>query len=116
MVEDDEKVRDSVTRLLKLKGYEIVEARHGQEAVELATKELFELVLMDVKMPKLDGISALRQIQATHPSTKVILTTGFTLQDDLKDALAAGRVECLQKPFTYDQLTAAIERLLTSQG
>ncbi len=114
VVEDDEKVRDSVTRLLKLKGYTITEARHGQQAVELATAQPFDLVLMDVKMPKLDGVSALRQIRAVRPGTRVILTTGFSMSEEMKQVLAEGKAECLQKPFTYDQLTAAMERLLSA--
>jgi len=116
VVEDDEKVRDSMTRLLKLKGYEVTEARHGQQAVELATEQLFDLVLMDVKMPTLDGVSAFQQIRAAYPTTKVILTTGFAINEELKRVLTEGHVQCLQKPFTYDQLTAAMEDLLSSPG
>lgn len=116
VVEDDEKVRDSVTRLLKLKGYQVTEARHGQEAVELAARQPFDLVLMDVKMPTLDGVSAFRQIRAAYPTTKVIFTTGFTMHEDLKQALTEGHVECLQKPFTYEQLNVVMERMLSSSG
>ncbi len=112
VVEDDEKVRDSVTRLLTLKGYQVTEARHGQQEVELATHQPFDLVLMDVKMPILDGISAFRQIRAAYPTRKVILTTGFTLPEDLKQVLTEGHVACLQKPFTYEQLSVMMERML----
>jgi len=112
VVEDDEKVRDSMTRLLTLKGYGVTEARHGQQAVELATAHPFDLVLMDVKMPTLDGVSAFRQIRAAYPNVKVIFTTGCAITEELKQALTEGRVDVLHKPFTYDQLTVVIERLL----
>ena len=116
VVEDDEQVRDSVTRLLTLKGYQVTEARHGQQAVELATRQPFDLVLMDVKMPTLDGVSAFRQIRAASPTTKVIFTTGFAMNEELKQALTEGRVACLQKPFTYEQLSVMMEQLLSSPG
>ena len=116
VVEDDEQVRDSVTRLLTLKGYQVTEARHGQQAVELAARQPFDLVLMDVKMPTLDGVSAFRQLRAASPTTKVIFTTGFVMHEELKQALTEEHVACLQKPFTYEQLSVMMEQLLSSPG
>lgn len=113
-VEDDEKTRDVFTRFLKLKGHQVCEAKDGQQAVAFATQRRFDLVLMDVKMPTLDGISACRQIRTAAPTTTVVLMTGFSDSEDLQQVLQEGAVEYLHKPVTLDQLSALLERFRSS--
>ncbi len=112
VVEDDEKIRDIVTRFLKLKGHRVAEARDGEQAVAVAAREYFDVVFMDVKMPKLDGLSACQQVRAASPSTKVVLITGFTPTETLQHMLQEGIVEYVHKPFTFVQLEALMQRLM----
>ena len=111
IVEDDTKIRDCFVQFLKLKGHRVREARDGVQAVAEATKEPFDLIFMDVKMPKLDGLTAFEQIHKVAPSTKVVLITGYHVDEGLSKALIDGVVECLRKPFTLDQLTDVVNRV-----
>jgi CheY-like chemotaxis protein len=111
VVEDDDKIRGFFTRFLSAAGHRVKEAQDGQEAVQVACRQRFDLVLMDVKMPKLDGISAFRQIRQASPSTKVVLVTGFDLDGELKQELLRGTVECLQKPLLLHDLEALLARM-----
>lgn len=111
LVEDDDRIRDLFTRFLTASGHEVRQAGDGQEAVETIRRQSFDLVIMDVKMPRLDGVSALSQIRATAPSTKVILMTGFCVDSEVDRVIEAGAVECVRKPVTFDALTVAIGRL-----
>ncbi len=85
----------------------------GQQiTLKYSAKQAFDLIVMDVKMPKLDGVSALQQIRGILPDAKIILTTGYTAREDLERVLLEDqRIECLRKPFTFDQLMEAIHRL-----
>ena len=111
IAEDEEKLRDLFAQFLKAKGYQVVEARDGQEALALATRQPFDLIMMDVKMPRMDGLSALQQIRTISPAAGVILITGYRVTPELEEALQEGTVEYLRKPFTFDQLMETIQRI-----
>ena len=111
IVEDDGRLRDLFSRLLKLKGHQVREAQDGQEAVQVASQEVFDLVVMDIKMPKLDGISAFHKIRSATPSTPIMLITGYQVTPDLEALLGKGTVEYLRKPFTFDHFMEAIDRM-----
>ena len=110
-VEDEEKIRDSCVRYLKLKGHQVREATNGQQAVTMAIKEPFDLVVMDVKMPKLDGISACQQIRTSCPSTRVVLVTGYSSTEEIEQALEEGVVAYLRKPFTFEALSTLVDQM-----
>ncbi|MBI3324659.1 MAG: response regulator [Candidatus Omnitrophica bacterium] len=109
-VEDDERIRDCLAGYLRLKGHRVLEAANGEQAVTLARKATFDLIMMDVKMPKLDGVSACAQIRAFCPSTKVVLMTGFHMTPELERVVQSGEVECLQKPLLMKDLDALLSR------
>ena len=111
VVEDEARIRDLFTQFLKMKGYRVFEAKDGQEAVEAVRQQLFDLVIMDVKMPRVGGIDALRQIRAASPSTKVLFITGFGLTEEIEAVLQEGMVECIRKPFTFEQLITTVQRI-----
>ena len=95
-------------------------ANNGKEAVELSENERFDLILMDMQMPVMDGYEATRVIRAdkTNPNHRapIIALTASALLDDRRKALAAGMDEHLTKPFTPDQLKAAIKTQLSRPG
>ncbi len=111
VAEDDERVRELFSQCLKVKGYRVVEARDGQEVLKLARQQPFDLIVMDVKMPKMDGLAALRQLRGSMPSAKVILITGYRVTQEMEAMLQDGIVEYLQKPVTLTALTELIERM-----
>jgi len=113
LVEDDHRTRDLFGQFFRMKGYQVFEARDGEEAVAMAGRQAFDLIVMDVKMPKLDGLEAFHRIREVCASSKVLLMTGFTMNEELDHLLVKdSTVAYVHKPFTFDQLTAAISRLM----
>lgn len=114
VVEDFEDNRFMMRRLLEMSGYRVVEAEDGQEAVELATRELPNLILMDLSLPVLDGLAATRRIRehAELRMVPIVAVSAHDTADFHADALAAGCNEYVTKPIDFDQLDDLLERLL----
>ena len=110
-VEDDERIRDCLIGYLRLKGHRVLEAANGEQAVAMAGKGGFDLIMMDVKMPKLDGVSACEQIRALVPGSRIVLMTGFHVAEELERVVRSGEVECLQKPLLTKDLDALLARV-----
>lgn len=94
------------------KNYELIRAENGREAVNIVESEPVDLVLMDLKMPVMDGLEATQLIKATHPQLPVIALTANAFEADRKTALAAGCDDFLAKPVNSADCLAAIARLL----
>lgn len=109
IAEDEALIRLDLKEMLQEDGYEIVgEAGDGEAAVRLATELKPDLVILDVKMPVLDGISAAERISAARLAPVVILTA-FSQRELVRRATEAGAMAYLVKPFTKSDLTPAIE-------
>ena len=109
VAEDEALIRLDLVEMLTESGYEVVgQAGDGEAAIELTEREKPDLVVMDVKMPKLDGISAAERIAKQRISPVVILTA-FSQRDLVERALDAGAMAYLTKPFTIEDLMPAIE-------
>ncbi len=109
IAEDTEDIRHLVKFMLELKGCQVLEAAHGKEAVELAPQHKPDLILMDLRMPVLDGLEATRQLRQI-PETKNIPIVGLSAhcEDGWHEAaIAAGCVDCIRKPLE-DQVVAEI--------
>jgi CheY-like chemotaxis protein len=114
LVEDAEDNRDMLSRRLQRKGHVVVQAADGQEAVEMATRERPDLILMDVGLPVMDGLEATRRIRThalTH-STPIIAVTAHAMLDDRDKALRAGCDDYHAKPVELPRLLAQMEALL----
>lgn len=109
IAEDEALIRLDLAEMLREEGYEIVgEAGDGQEAVELAEQLKPDLVIMDVKMPRRDGIDAASEI-ATNRIAPIVVLTAFSQRDLVERARDAGAMAYLVKPFTASDLIPAIE-------
>ncbi|OLC55397.1 MAG: hypothetical protein AUH85_09380 [Chloroflexi bacterium 13_1_40CM_4_68_4] len=95
-------------------GYDVDPAYDGQDAVAKATARTYDLVLMDISMPLLDGLSAVRQLRATerYRSTPFIVLTARTRQDDMEEAFTAGFTDYIRKPFSLPQVRARVRSWL----
>jgi two-component system cell cycle response regulator DivK len=114
LVEDNEMNRDMLSRRLERRGYEVAFAVDGREGVEKAKAGKFDLVLMDMSLPELDGWEATRQIRAA-PETKtlpVIALTAHAMAGDRERALEAGADDYDTKPIELARLLGKIEALL----
>lgn len=114
VVEDFEDNRFMMRRLLEMSGYRVVEAVNGEQAVEAAVSEKPDLILMDLSLPKLDGLAATRRIRKQDglSRTPIVAVSAHDTTDFHADALAAGCNEYVTKPIDFDQLEALLKRLL----
>jgi len=109
VAEDEALIRLDLVEMLTEAGYEVVgQAGDGEAAIAITEKEKPDLVVMDVKMPKLDGISAAERI-ANQRIAPVVILTAFSQRDLVERARDAGAMAYLTKPFTIDDLMPAIE-------
>ena len=114
LVEDNEMNRDMLTRRLKRKGYEVVVAKNGQEAIDVARDESPAVILMDLSLPVLDGWEATRRLKSdpqTH-SIPVIALTAHAIASDREKALASGCDDFDTKPVDLDRLLSKISAYL----
>jgi len=111
VVEDNDKNRKLVRDVLTHKGYEVIEAETGEDGVRLAKERLPRLILMDIQLPGIDGIEALRQIRAdeTTRGTPIIAVTASALDRDRQKIMAAGFDGYQSKPLNVKGFMAAVE-------
>lgn len=114
VVEDFEDNRFMMRRLLEMSGYRVVEAVNGQQAIDVAQQEQPDLILMDLSLPLLDGLTATRRIRELAEMRKVpiIAVSAHDTADFHADALAAGCNEYVTKPIDFEQLERLLERLI----
>ncbi len=114
LVEDNEMNRDMLSRRLQRKGYEVALAVDGLQGVEMALSGSYDLILMDMSLPELDGWEATRRVRES-PNGKaipIIALTAHAMSGDREKAMAAGCNEYDTKPVELDRLLAKIEALL----
>lgn len=117
VVDDDAGLRFSVREALSTSGrYEIAEAHDGLEAVEKVRANRFDLVMLDVDMPRLSGLEALKLIKEHDPSIQVIVMTAYANIDDAVSVVKEGAYNYLAKPISSDDLLAMTERALKAQS
>ena len=114
VVDDYEDSRFMLRYLLEARGYRVAEARDGLEAIEVARRERPQLILMDLSLPRLDGISAALRIRedATAAPLSIVALTGHVRPEDRAEALAAGFDGYIIKPIDFEGLYALLDRLL----
>lgn len=111
VAEDNDSNFILMTYILK-KFYQFERAKNGQEAVDMVEKGEYDLVLMDIKMPIMDGLQATRKIKETHPSLPIIALTANAFDSDRQMAFDAGCDEFLSKPISSDLCLKTIAKVL----
>lgn len=114
LVEDTEDNRQMMKRLLEMSGFRVVEARNGREAVDVASQEMPQIILMDLSLPYVDGIAATRQIRCLPGLTKVpiVVVSAHDTSDFHNLALDAGCNAYVTKPVHYPELEDLVNSLL----
>ena len=113
VVDDEDALRTVLSSELMNEGYEVSTAADGDEAVGELGKAEFDLVLLDIKMPRMNGFEVLKHIKQNHEQTKVVMLTGFA---DLKNAIESkklGADDFVSKPYDLVDLLTTIERVLS---
>jgi len=113
-VDDSSSMRQMVAFTLRDAGYEVAEAADGQEAYEMAQRESYRLVLCDVNMPRMDGISLVRQLRQlpSYKFTPLLMLTTESGPEKKQEGKAAGATGWIVKPFNPEQLVATVQRVL----
>lgn len=112
IVDDDDALRTVLSDILKDKGYIIDEASSGDEAIEKVALTNYEIVLLDLVMPKMGGMDVLTEIKKISTQTKVIIITAFATVDSAVEAIKKGAVNYISKPFSIYTLDVTIRRTL----
>jgi two-component system alkaline phosphatase synthesis response regulator PhoP len=118
IAEDERDIRDLVAFTLRFAGYEVFTAANGEEAVELAPNVNPDLILMDVRMPRMTGYEACR-IMKLNPELKdipIVFLSAKGQETEIQQGLEAGAEEYLLKPFAPDQLTSHVKTILAKFG
>jgi two-component system, response regulator, stage 0 sporulation protein F len=114
IVDDQYGIRILLQEVLSKEGYTIFQAQNGQVALEIIANEKPDLVLLDMKIPGMDGLEILRRIRMIEPETKVIMMTAYGELDLIKEATALGAITHFTKPFDIDELRMAVHAQLVS--
>ncbi len=114
IVDDEESMRITLSILFKKQGHEIITASSGEEAVTIIKKDIFDVIITDLRMEELGGIDVLRAAKAVHPMTEVIILTAYGTIKNAVEAMKIGAFDYLTKPFEPDEgilvVNKAIER------
>jgi len=112
VVDDDAIVIKSCKRILEAEGFEVLTVPSADEALEIIRKYDFDLLLVDVKMPKHDGMFLMREIKKDLPDTPIIVMSGYPTQETIADVLRLGATQFIPKPFRPDELVKLIRQVL----
>jgi DNA-binding NtrC family response regulator len=112
IVEDEKVLRESLAELLTDEGYEVLQAGDGKAAYELVLQKPVDLVLSDVRMPEMDGLTLLQHLKKAIPETPVVMLTAYGTVESAVAALHAGAVDYLLKPVQFDDVLLKIRRAM----
>lgn len=109
LIADDEKnLRFTLSEILKEEGYLVDAAATGEEAVAMCTAETYDVVLLDVRMPGMDGVAVFRELRRHHEAARVILMSAYTVDDLKRAALDEGAIAFLEKPLDIQKVIALV--------
>lgn len=109
IVDDEERFRKTLGKLLSARGLEVRTAAGGEEALELLKECESDVILLDVKMPGMDGITALAEMKRLHPGVEVLVLSGHASVDTAKEIIELGGYDYLLKPYSIDDLLVKID-------
>src|SRR5512136_2177449 len=116
VADDEQSMREFLDIMLKKEGYKVSLASNGEEVLKLVEKDLFDLVLLDIRMPKLDGLSTLKKIKAVSPETIVIMITAYASADTAIRAMKEGAYDYITKPFKVEEIKLIIKNALEKKN
>jgi len=118
IAEDERDIRDLITFTLNYAGHQVVSVANGEEAVEAAVREMPDMILMDVRMPKMTGYEACQKIKSIKSiqHIPIVFLSAKGQEAEIKTGLEAGATEYLLKPFAPMELTARVNELLVQYG
>lgn len=115
LMEDETNVAKGLKLVLEEEGYQVDWAETGRQAMELFRQKRYDLLLADLRLPDIDGMEVIKEVKQDRPDTGVIVITGYSTVSSAIEAMKLGASDYLQKPFTDDEVKAAIQEALVRQ-
>ncbi|MGD0884381.1 MAG: response regulator [Thermodesulfovibrionales bacterium] len=115
VIDDEEIVRICCKKCLTPEGYDVDTASDGIEGMQLSQATKYDLILTDLKMPKMDGMEFIMKAKESQPDTKVIMMTGYSTVEHAVKAMRLGACNYIEKPFTPDTLITAVREALVTK-
>lgn len=112
IIDDEKNVRENLKRVLELEGYEVELAINGEDGLSKFSSDNFPVVLLDMKLPGIDGIEVLKQILQKNDRTKVIMITGYGTIETAVETMKLGAVDFLRKPFSPEEIREAVKDVI----
>jgi len=116
IVDDSFADRGTLKAILEERGYSVVTASTGAEAVARVKEKRFDIIFLDVKLPDTDGAQLFEQVKAIDPQVAVILMTGYSEEELVKRAISRGAYTCIYKPFNIDKILALVGEISQQRG
>jgi len=116
IVDDQNGIRVLLVEVFSVEGYQTFQASNGKTALEIVRRENPDLVLLDMKIPGMDGLDILKHIKAINPGVKVIMMTAYGELDMIKEATDLGALMHFTKPFDIDELRIAVNNELRNSN
>lgn len=115
VVDDEKNIREGLSRALELEGYEVFLAADGVEALNILNNDIVDLIIADLKMPKLSGEELLRRVVASYPTLPTIILTGHGTIETAVQAMRDGAYDFLTKPLNLNRLSLLVKRALSTR-
>ncbi len=112
VIDDEKSIRNTLTEILSYEGFEVVEAADGHEGIRLAGKDKFDIILSDIKMPKMDGIEVLEKLQELTPETPVVMISGHGNIETAVEAIRKGAFDYIAKPLDLNRMLVTIRNAM----
>jgi DNA-binding NtrC family response regulator len=109
LVDDELDFLQAITERLALKGFDVIAASNGEEAIASAEKDLFDVAVVDFQMPGMDGTQVLKLLKERHKYLEIIMLTGQATIDSAVEATKLGAFKYLEKPYDFEKLVAVIK-------
>lgn len=116
VVDDEVAITDLITEVLSIAGYQVTTSPDGLEALNQIRRSKFDLILLDVNLPKVDGFAVLEKIRESAPTQPIIMVSARIDKDDVTRGLRLGADDYVRKPFSVEELVLRIENLLKRDG
>ena len=110
VVDDEQHVRQLIGKVLEKEGYEVLTACNGEEGLEIFQKNNIDLIISDIKMPKMNGIEFLHKVKEQEPGVGFILITAFATMETAIDAIKSGAQDYVTKPFDIKEILNAVKK------
>ena len=115
MVDDERAIRELISEVLNIAGFEVNSAVDGLDALNQIRKKRFDLILLDVNLPKVDGFTVLERVRESAPTQPIIMLSARTEKDDVTRGLRLGADDYIRKPFSVEELTLRVQNRLSRE-